>query len=110
MTTDFYFLFGHEIVPCDAFTWGMWHGMSNCVISRDEVGEVIVSTIFLGLNRESDPDSPPLVFETMVFGGSYGDYQERYTTYTQAEAGHRRIVEMISEDDDSVLVAEFIWA
>jgi hypothetical protein len=105
MTDDYYFLVEHEIVPCDVFTWGQWHQMANCVLFRDRIGGILVSTIFFGLNRRSKPNDPPLIFETMVFGGDFGDYQERYATYSEAEAGHRRILAMV---DDGILDAEFI--
>jgi hypothetical protein len=31
-----------------------------------------------------------LLFETMIFGGEYDMYLERYTTYSEAVDGHQR--------------------
>ncbi|WP_166903861.1 hypothetical protein [Mycobacterium sp. DL440] len=31
--------------------------------------EVVVSTVWLGLNHSFTDDGPPIIFETMVFGG-----------------------------------------
>ena len=106
VTNDYYVLFGREIVPCDVFTWVTWHQMTNHTISRDSVGEILVSTIFFGLNQRSQPNSPPLIFETMVFGGSFGEYRERYETYSEAEAGHQRVLSMVM--DERILGSEFI--
>lgn len=53
-----------------------------------------VSTVWLGLNHAFYPDSPPLIFETMVFvdGDMSGlDMMDRYATKAQAKKGHRRI-------------------
>ncbi len=35
---------------------------------------------------------PPVLFETMIFGGPEHGYQERYTSWTEAEEGHKRAV------------------
>lgn len=60
--------------------------------SEDRDG-VHVSTVYLGLNHAWD-DGPPLIFETMIFGGDHDEYQERYSTKAQAEEGHKRAVEL----------------
>ena len=65
------------------------------VVAQTVVGPMHVSTVFLVLdhNQSLDPDAPPLVFETMIFDADGGDvYQERYSTWNEAEAGHARAV------------------
>lgn len=58
-------------------------------------GEVVrISTIFLVLDHGYG-DGPPLVFETMVFGGRYDCEQRRYTTIEGAEIGHQMVIEFI---------------
>jgi hypothetical protein len=54
-------------------------------------GSVRVSTVWLGLNHRWDPDGPPLIFETMVFGGPRDEEQWRWSTEEQARAGHAEI-------------------
>lgn len=54
------------------------------------IEEVRTSTTFLALDH-SLGDGEPVLFETMVFGGVNNGYQERYTSYELAMAGHRRI-------------------
>ena len=64
---------------------------------RDKQGnECYVSTVFLGLDHQFQPEGPPLIFETMVFGGTHDQWQERYSTWKEAEDGHARIVGMVS--------------
>lgn len=81
----------------DLLTWGKWFQDANRQIVRSEIGDVTVSTVFLGLDHGFVPDDPPVLFETMVFGGIADQYQERYQTRDEAIAGHERIVEMVKE-------------
>lgn len=50
-----------------------------------------VSTVFLGLDHNWGP-GPPLLFETMIFGGPHDEYQDRYATWDEADAGHAKAV------------------
>ena len=59
----------------------------NKVAYTNITKDIYVSTVFLVLDH-SFGEGPPLVFETMIFGGELDQYQERYSTYQQAEAGH----------------------
>lgn len=61
-------------------------------IARTVVDDVVVSTVWLGLNHNWDLQGEPLIFETMVFGGSLAEHQWRYATEAQARAGHKRVV------------------
>ena len=55
--------------------------------------ECRISTVFLGINHSYSNDGPPLLFETMIFGGKHDGLQCRCSTYLQAERGHAIIVE-----------------
>lgn len=63
-------------------------------IKHDVFGEVRISTVFLFIDHGLDAGGPPVLFETMIFGGEYNEYQERYITIEDAEAGHERALEM----------------
>ena len=58
----------------------------------DIVDGVKISTVFLGLDHNLSGNGPPKVFETMVFGGKYDSYQERYSSLFKATIGHKRTV------------------
>lgn len=68
------------------------------------VDEKRISTVFLGLCHNFDPNSKvPLVFETMVFEGKHSIYQDRYPTWQEAEEGHKRAGEWVKngcKDDE----------
>jgi hypothetical protein len=62
-------------------------------IGWDEKDGIRVSTVWLGLDHQWG-NGPPLIFETMIFGGDHDEEQWRYSTREQAEAGHRRACEL----------------
>lgn len=55
-----------------------------------------VSTVFLSLDHSHTDSGPPVLFGTMIFGGIFDDYMRRYHTWSEAEIGHRDIVDMVS--------------
>lgn len=65
-------------------------------IGDDEVNGKRISTVFLGLCHSFDPcNNVPIVFETMIFDSDHGIYQDRYSTYKEAEDGHHRAIEWV---------------
>lgn len=99
MRHPYYKLIGRKVVPvmsaAEAFN-------CNRRIALTEIESVQISTVFLGLNHAWD-DGPPMLFETMVFGGPLSEEQDRCSTYDEAEAMHERMCERvrraIAEDD-----------
>ena len=65
----FYKLTGREIAECPPDEW-ICAPMPH--IGDTTIGNVRVSTIFLGLDHNVFGDRPPELFETMVFGGPNG--------------------------------------
>lgn len=53
-----------------------------------------VSTVFLGFDHQYG-EGPPLLFETMIFGGEYDNCQWRHSTWEQAETCHNRVVKSL---------------
>lgn len=62
------------------------------VARTDVFTGVHVSTVFLGFDHGFSDDGPPVLFETLVFGGALADEMVRYTTYDEALAGHHEMV------------------
>ena len=62
-------------------------------IGEDRVGDVRVSTVWLGLNHAFERNSKLLIFESMTFGGDTDGECVRYATEQEAIDGHRNIVE-----------------
>ena len=79
-------------VPIDMKRWGqLQRDVAYCRVDLDEIGGASVSTVWLGLNHEYG-DGPPLIFETMIFGGPHDEAQWRHSTEEEARAGHQRAV------------------
>jgi hypothetical protein len=95
--SDKYILNGQEAIPCeDLLTWGRWFETAERHVAQKVIGDVRVSTVFLGLDHKFGSDGPPLIFETMIFGGEHDGYQERYSTWEQAEEGHKRALALVA--------------
>jgi hypothetical protein len=91
MSDDKYILQGHEVVPADLMTWATWfNDMDNRRVDHTERYGVRVSTVFLGLDLRYGEPGPPLVFETMIFGGSEEGWQDRCSTWDEAVAMHQK--------------------
>jgi len=70
------------------------------IVALNNIGNVKISTVFLRIDHQYG-DGPPILFETMIFGGQYDDYQQRYSTWEEAASGHRVAVALVSETDES---------
>lgn len=63
-----------------------------------EQGPVDVSTVFLGLNHAFRDTDPPLIYETMIFGGEHDYEQWRYSTRAEAIEGHEEAKALVKKD------------
>jgi hypothetical protein len=76
--------------------WGtFFERMENRLVGYTEItSEIYVSTIFIGIDHRMSDEGPPILFETMIFGGpdSIDQYQWRYSSYDDALTGHKMAV------------------
>ena len=94
--SDKYILDGHKVVPCcDLMEWAEWFEAADRHVDRTMVGDIKVSTVFLGLDHSFGGGEPQL-FETMIFGGKLDGEMWRYSTWEQAEKGHQEAVGRIT--------------
>ena|SRR6185436_8176985 len=95
----YYILEGHEVIPVtDVLIWAKWFEKAwpaRQVAHTDVTNEIMVSTVFLGLDHSFGFGGPPLLFETMVFGGPMDQEMERYSTWDEAKAGHEEMVQKV---------------
>lgn len=81
--------------PCDdILKWGNSMDASR-IVKRTQVGSILISTVFLGLDHQFG-DGPPLLWETMIFGGEHDQYQERYSSKEKALEGHIKAVKIVT--------------
>ncbi len=94
---EYFVLDGHRVVLCtDLIEWAKKFERKNRRVGDDTKDNVRVSTVFLGLDH-SFGQGPPLLFETMVFGGEHHGDMDRYSTWEQAEKGHKAMCKKVFE-------------
>ncbi len=92
-----YKLEGKEVIEVeDLMEWAKWFENADRHVARDESHNVKVSTVFLGLDH-SFGSGPPLLFETMVFGGKLDEEVDRYSTWQEAEVGHEAMKRRVEQ-------------
>ena len=93
-----YILVNGEPQACeDLLTWARWfeEASEERIVAQDRIGDVRISTVFLGLDH-SFGQGDPLLFETMIFGGAHDQYQRRYLTREAAIKGHAEAVRLVT--------------
>lgn len=80
----------------DLFEWAKALETQNRIVEQTKIGDVEVSTVFLGLDH-SFGNGKPLLFETMIFGGKEDGYTERYSTWDEAVKGHKSVCDLVNE-------------
>jgi len=78
----------------DLIKWARWYSKADRIVKQTEVNECKVSTVFLG-SAHSFNGEQPMLFETMIFGGEHDGYQERCSTWEQAEKQHDDAIKLI---------------
>jgi hypothetical protein len=70
-------------------------GVDPWRVGLTEIGEVEISTVFLGLDQNHLRRGPPVLFETMIFGGRLDHSRSRCATWAEAEAMHAEAVRLV---------------
>ena len=88
---------GHEIKPAELMKWARWFESvgDGRVVAKTDIGHIHISTVFLGIDHRIGEPGPPLVFESMVFGGPLDGEQERYCTWDESVHGHDVLVKRV---------------
>jgi hypothetical protein len=95
--SDRYILDGHKPVRCtNLLEWAKWMETAPRRVSQTFVHGSNISTVFLGLDHSyMRAGDPPILFETLVFGGPLDGAQDRYSSWEEAEKGHVHMVERV---------------
>lgn len=95
---------GHAVKCDDLLTWGEWFQNDfNRVLAQNRVNGVFLSTVFLGIDHRFtgfDGPGPPILWETMVFGGRYDQFQCRYSSATDARRNHKYLLNRIRKNQN----------
>jgi len=86
----------------DLLTWAAWFETADRTVKKTSISDgADVSTVFLGLDHQFG-DGPPLLFETLIFGGDRDGDMWRYSTWEEAEAGHDAVVDELTGQEKKV--------
>ena len=90
---------GNPIEEPNPMKWAKWFkgNLTAKHVARDEFDNVYVSTVFLGVDHSFSEEGPPILYETMIFGGEHDEYQERYPNKISALAGHDQAVALVRD-------------
>ena len=99
MNALFYVLRDREPVKVDSVEqWAREFEKSDWKVAETKLPGVQVSTVFLGFGH-AFAGGPPLLFETMIFGGKHDEYQARYSTWEEAEKGHEIALKLVGDGE-----------
>lgn len=86
---------GCPVFEPDWIKWAAWCQKHDRRVAQETVGDCEISTVFLGTDH-SFSGGPPILWETMVFGGALDQEQDRCSgSKEQAEAMHIRMVDRV---------------
>ncbi len=104
-----YTLKNKEPVPePDIIKWGEWFEKADRHVATTKGDNWVISTVFLGIDHNFSGHGDPILFETMVFrtkdwngeGDGLLEHDcERYSTWEEAEKGHKVMVEKWINDE-----------
>jgi hypothetical protein len=95
MSDKYVLVDGKPVKIEDPIEWARKFNSSQRIVIQTQVGESFISTVFLGLDHDFTGKGPPILWETMVFGGPLADDEERYTSEKLARDGHERMVSRV---------------
>jgi hypothetical protein len=81
------------IEVANAIEWSRWFEDANRHVGYTQItSDITVSTAFLGVDHRYHGEGPPILFETLIFGGPLDGQCSRYVSWDDAEVGHRMLV------------------
>ena len=86
----------NKVIPVETSEeWMIWmrENQHRRRVAEDFVADVRISTLFFGTDLGFMPGGPPITFETMIFGGQLDLASYRYSTWKEAEEGHKKATE-----------------
>jgi hypothetical protein len=98
--TDHYLLNAMgDPVPCpDVLVWAQWFEVADRHLCDTKIGDVRISTVFLGLDHNFGLYGQPILWETLVFGGRFDGEMYRYHTRLEATRGHEEMCDRVRKE------------
>lgn len=105
MSLSYWILVGQTPIEVEREEWGRWFEGPERIIAQKTIGDVHVSTVFLGIDHSFQLGTPdiPVLFESMVFRGKLDETCWRYRSYIEAKRGHEKLVRAVRRGYGSVV-------
>jgi hypothetical protein len=108
---------GNPVPEPDIRKWADWYEedkrrVALTILKRPFKDDVSISTVFLGIDHSFSFGGPPILFETMIFGGEHDQWQDRYFTRVESLQGHAEAVELAKQSlygRRNILVDMITW-
>jgi hypothetical protein len=90
---------GSPVPEPDVVQWSEWHTTHVTTLAWDEIGDALVSTIFLGIDMRPrfTSDGAPVLWESVIIGGKHEGTMQRYTSRDAALHGHQLMIARVTE-------------
>jgi hypothetical protein len=83
---------GEHVLCPDLFEWARFiEDIGARRLAFDKIGDVRISTVFLGIDHAFG-FGPPVLWETIIFRGPAAGASQRYRSREEALAGHAEMV------------------
>ena len=93
-----YILKNKKPVKCDdLLAWADAFEHSDNQVAFDRIDDIQISTVFLGVDHAHGQSGPPMLFETMVYGGKLDKETERCSTWDEAEVMHKKVLKRVQD-------------
>lgn len=93
---------GEPVLTEDLQVWSLWFDHARkegkTLLGREILGDVKVTTVFLGIDHSLGTEGPPLVFGTLISGGPH-DEEWNYSTLDEALEGHARAIAFVKGEE-----------
>lgn len=76
------------VTPTDSIVEA-WRSKRFGLVASDQIDQFHILTHFLAVNLGTGKE--PLIFETLIVGSRHADFQRLYSSWEEAEQGHREV-------------------
>lgn len=92
---------GHAVPEPDTLAWGRWYEAAwpRRIVAKTTVGEAEISTVFLAMDHNHMGDGPPILWETLIFGGRFDQHMWRHSSVAEARACHAAIRDALTHGE-----------
>lgn len=101
MDNLFYYTKYKRVFPCESLDnlKNRFENKTLSMVRQNQVSKKVwISTVFIPINMRYFGEGPPIVYETMIFGGKHDQLQIRYSTYKEVLNSHRKLVKKLKKE------------